>query len=225
MNTLIFDWDGTLADSIDNIVVAMQRAAVDVELPARTPREVRNIIGLALPDAVAVLYPDIEDPVWVQRVVDAYTDNYLLLEQQPSALFEGVHAALDTLRAEGFQLAVATGKTRRGLDRMLATHGLDNYFDATRCADETAGKPHPRMLEEILRELEVSPAEACMIGDSEFDIIMGHNAGVRPVAVTYGAMTEQQLLRCRPVHCVDTFDEFHGWALPQFRASQITEVL
>lgn len=225
MNTLIFDWDGTLADSIDNIVVAMQRAAVDAGLPVRTPREVRDIIGLALPDAVAVLYPDIEDPLWVQRVIDAYTDNYLLLEQQPSALFAGVHAALDTLRAEGFHLAVATGKTRRGLDRMLATHDLDNYFDVTRCADETAGKPHPRMLEEILRELEVSPAEACMIGDSEFDIIMGHNAGVRPVAVTYGAMTEQQLLRCRPVHCVNTFDEFHGWVLPQFRASQITEVL
>lgn len=225
MNTLIFDWDGTLADSIDNIVVAMQRAAVDAGLPVRTPREVRDIIGLALPDAVAVLYPDIEDPLWVQRVIDAYTDNYLLLEQQPSALFAGVRAALDTLRAEGFHLAVATGKTRRGLDRMLATHDLDNYFDVTRCADETAGKPHPRMLEEILRELEVSPAEACMIGDSEFDIIMGHNAGVRPVAVTYGAMTEQQLLRCRPVHCVNTFDEFHGWVLPQFRASQITEVL
>lgn len=225
MNTLIFDWDGTLADSIDNIVVAMQRAAVDVGLPVRTPREVRDIIGLALPDAVAVLYPDIEGPLWVRRVIDAYTDNYLLLEQQPSALFEGVHAALDTLRAEGFKLAVATGKTRRGLDRMLVTHDLDNYFDVTRCADETAGKPHPRMLEEILGELDVSPAEACMIGDSEFDIIMGHNAGVRPVAVTYGAMTEQQLLRCRPVYCVDTFDDFHSWALPQFRASQITEVL
>lgn len=225
MNTLIFDWDGTLADSIDNIVVAMQRAAVDVDLPVRTPREVRDIIGLALPDAVAVLYPDIQDPLLAQRVIAAYTDNYLLLEQQPSALFEGVRAALDTLRAEGFHLAVATGKTRRGLDRMLGTHGLDDYFDVTRCADETAGKPHPRMLEEILRELQVTAAEACMVGDSEFDIIMAHNAGVRPVAVTYGAMTPQQLLRCQPAHCVDTFDEFHGWALPQFRARQITEVV
>lgn len=225
MNTLIFDWDGTLADSIDNIVTAMQRAAVDVDLPVRTPRQVRDIIGLALPDAVAVLYPGLDDPQQVQRVVEAYTDNYLLLEQQPSALFEGVHGALDALRAEGFLLAVATGKTRRGLDRMLASHDLDNYFDATRCADETAGKPHPRMLEEILGELGVQAADACMVGDSEFDIIMGHNAGVLPVAVTYGAMTEEQLLRCQPGHCVDTFDEFHGWAMPRFRASQFTGVL
>lgn len=224
MNTLIFDWDGTLADSIDNIVVAMQRAALDVDLPVRTPRQVRDIIGLALPEAVAVLYPDSEAS-YIQLIAEAYTDNYLTLEQQPSALFEGVYGALDALRSTGFHLAVATGKTRRGLDRMLATHGLQDYFDVTRCADETAGKPHPRMLEEILCELDVAAAQACMIGDSEFDIIMGHNAGVRPVAVTYGAMTEQQLLRCRPVHCVDTFEEFHGWVLPQFRASQITEVL
>ena len=224
MNTLIFDWDGTLADSIDNIVVAMQRAAVDAGLPVRSPREVRDIIGLALPEAVQVLYPEVES-VPARQMVDAYTDNYLVLEQQPSALFEGVRTALDTLRSTGFHLAVATGKTRRGLDRMLATHGLDTYFDVTRCADETIGKPHPRMLEEILHELDVGAAQACMVGDSEFDIIMGHNAGVRPVAVTYGAMTEQQLLRCRPAHCVDTFAEFHGWALPQFRASQFTEVL
>lgn len=225
MNTLIFDWDGTLADSIDNIVMAMQRAAADLDLPVRASREVRDIIGLALPDAVAVLYPRIEDPLLVQRVIEAYTDNYLRLEQQPSALFDGVHGALDALRAEGFHLAVATGKTRRGLDRMLASHDLENYFDVTRCADESAGKPDPRMLKEILHELGVSATDACMVGDSEFDMIMGHSAGVLPVAVTYGAMTQQQLMRCQPGHCVDTFDEFHGWALPRYRASQFTEVL
>lgn len=224
MNTLIFDWDGTLADSIDNIVVAMQRAAVDVELPVRSVREVRDIIGLALPDAVAVLYPDVADPLLASRLIQAYADNYLALERKPSALFEGVRAALDTLRVRGFHLAVATGKGRRGLDRMLAAHGLEGYFDVTRCADETAGKPHPLMIEEILAELDVTPADACMVGDSEFDIRMGHNAGVCPVAVTYGAMTHAQLLRCRPVHCVDSFDEFHGWALPRFRSSQLAGV-
>lgn len=225
MNTLIFDWDGTLADSIANIVTAMQRAAADVGLPVRTARQVKDIIGLALPDAVRVLYPTIGNPLLAQRVIEAYADNYLALERQPSSLFDGVRAALDGLRARGFYLAVATGKGRQGLDRMLATHDLQNYFDATRCADETAGKPDPRMLREILDELDVSSAQACMVGDSEFDIFMGHNAGVRPVAVTYGAMTEEQLLRCEPAHCVDTFDEFRSWALPQFNASQITEVL
>src|SRR5690606_14674742 len=129
------------------------------------------IIGLALPDAVAVLYPQIEDPLQAQRVIEAYGDNYLALEQQPSRLFDGVRVALDELRAEGFNLAVATGKGRRGLDRMLASHDLQGYFDVTRCADETAGKPDPKMLLEILDELEVSPAQACMVGDSEFDIL------------------------------------------------------
>lgn len=224
MNTLIFDWDGTLANSIDNIVVAMQRAAVDVELPVRSVREVRDIIGLALPDAVAVLYPGLGDPVLAERLIQAYADNYLTLEQNPSPLFGGVRNALDALRGCGFNLAVATGKGRRGLDRMLGTHGLEDYFDVTRCADETAGKPHPRMIEEILAELDVTPTDACMVGDSEFDILMGHNAGVCSVAVTYGAMTHEQLLRSRPVHCVDSFDEFHGWALPQFRSSQLVGV-
>lgn len=224
MNTLIFDWDGTLANSIDNIVVAMQRAARDVNLPVCSVREVRDIIGLALPDAVVVLYPELDDPALAKQLIQAYADNYLALEQNPSPLFEGVRGALDTLRDRGFHLAVATGKGRRGLDRMLATHGLEGYFDITRCADETAGKPHPLMIEQILAELEVTPAEACMVGDSEFDILMGHNAGVCPVAVTYGAMTHAQLLRCQPVHCVDSFDEFHGWVLPRFRAGQLTEV-
>src|SRR5690554_4604159 len=224
MNTLIFDWDGTLADSINNIVTAMQRAAVDVALPVCSVREVRDIIGLALPDAVAVLYPELDQPLLAQRLIEAYAENYLALERDPSPLFEGVHVALDALRARGFHLAVATGKGRRGLDRMLASHDLEDYFDVTRCADETAGKPHPRMIEEILGELGVAPTDACMVGDSEFDILMGHNAGVCSVAVTYGAMTHEQLLRSRPVHCVDSFDEFHGWALPQFRSSQLVGV-
>ncbi len=224
MNTLIFDWDGTLADSISNIVIAMQRAAVDVGLPACSEREVRDIIGLALPDAIAVLYPALDDPTLVGLLLQAYADNYLELERKPSALFEGVRSALDELRAKGFYLAVATGKGRKGLDRMLGVHGLENYFDATRCADETAGKPDPLMIEEILQQLDVSADGACMIGDSSFDLLMAHNAGVRSVAVTYGAMAHEQLMRCEPAHYVDSFDEFYGWVMPQYRASQQTGV-
>ena len=224
MNTLIFDWDGTLADSISNIVVAMQRAAVDDDLPVCSVREVRDIIGLALPDAIAVLYPRLDDPALAALLLQAYADNYLALEATPSALFDGVLPALDALRAKGFYLAVATGKGRKGLDRMLAVHGLETYFDATRCADETAGKPDPLMVEEILQQLGVTAAGACMIGDSSFDMLMAHNAGVRSVAVTYGAMTHEQLMRCEPAHYVDSFDEFHGWVMPQFRASQQTGV-
>lgn len=224
MNTLIFDWDGTLADSVGNIVAAMQRAAVDVGLPACSEREVRDIIGLALPDAIAVLYPYLNDPARAALLLQAYADNYLVVERTPSELFAGVRSALDDLRAKGFYLAVATGKGRKGLDRMLGVHGLESYFDATRCADETAGKPDPLMLDEILRELDVSADAACMVGDSSFDLLMAKNAGVCSVAVTYGAMSLEQLQRCEPAHYVDSFDEFHGWVMPQYRASQQTKV-
>lgn len=224
MNTLIFDWDGTLADSISNIVIAMQRAAVDVGLPACSTREVQDIIGLALHDAINVLYPDLAEPDLATRLLQAYADNYVALEQEPSPLFTGVASALDALRSEGFYLAVATGKSRKGLDRMLAAHELEAYFDVTRCADETAGKPHPLMVREILQELDVSATSACMVGDSSYDMHMAHNAGVRSVAVTYGAMTYEQLISCEPDHHVDSFADFHVWALPQFRASQQIKV-
>lgn len=215
LRALIFDWDGTLVDSVANIVKAMHVAADSVGLQRCTDLEVKNIIGLGLPEAIATLYPRLE-PGRVEDLRAAYSHSYLHIEQQASPLFVGVTAGLEECRRRGFKLAVATGKTRRGLDRVLAAQGLSDFFDVTRCADETASKPHPLMLEQILAELELSPSEAMMLGDSEFDLRMAAAAGVRSVAVGYGAQPREHLLRCAPERCIDDFQEFCSWVIPQF---------
>ncbi|QIB52426.1 HAD-IA family hydrolase [Pseudomonas sp. OIL-1] len=223
-NTLIFDWDGTLVDSVEKIVEAMQVAADEVGLLVPAAGAVRGIIGLGLPEAIATLYPELDDPSRAAALKQAYSDCYIRLELTPSPMFEGVMNTLDACRKQGFNLAVATGKSRRGLQRILAQHGLTDYFDATRCADETASKPHPLMLREILAQLDVAPEQALMVGDSEFDMHMARNAGMAGVAVSYGAQSREQLLCCDPVHCIDEFIEFHGWVMPRYGARQTIEV-
>ncbi|MCL5041026.1 MAG: HAD-IA family hydrolase [Gammaproteobacteria bacterium] len=213
LKTLIFDWDGTLANSIEKIVISMQRAADELRLPPVSTQAIRGIIGLGLPEAIAVLYPDMDDPRRVDRLGEAYGRHYLALEEQPSPLFEGVRDALDTFRRAGFKLAVATGKKRRGLARVLDQHGLGDFFDATRCADETLSKPDPLMLAQILYQLDTPSEQALMLGDSVFDLQMAHNAGVRPVAVSYGAMSREQLMACEPEHCLDAFSDFYHWVM------------
>ncbi|HDZ57582.1 MAG TPA: HAD family hydrolase [Pseudomonas xinjiangensis] len=224
LNTLIFDWDGTLVDSIQKIVTAMQFAAEHVGLPALEAQAVRDIIGLGLPEAVAALYPDLQDASLKAELVRAYGVHYVRLEETPSPMFAGVVESLESLREKGFKLAVATGKSRRGLDRILAQHGMSDYFDATRCADETASKPHPLMLEQIMQQLQTAPAEALMLGDSEHDLRMAQNAGIRSVAVSYGAQPREHLLSCSPDHCIDAFIDFHGWVMPQYGARPTVEV-
>lgn len=213
LRALIFDWDGTLANSVEKIVLSMQRAADDLGLTPLPADAVRGIIGLGLPEAIAVLYPQLEDAAQVERLGRAYGRHYLALEEEPSPLFPGVREALDAFRAAGFHLAVATGKKRRGLDRVLASHQLTGFFDATRCADETASKPDPMMLRQILQQLDTPAGQALMLGDSVFDLQMAHNAGVRPVAVSYGAMSREALLACTPEHCLDAFVEFRHWVM------------
>ncbi len=213
LQTLIFDWDGTLANSVEKIVLSMQRAADDIGLEPLSAPAVRGIIGLGLPEAIAVLYPDLDDPQRSEQLGAAYGQHYIKLEEVPSPLFDGVREALDTFRSAGLRLAVATGKKRRGLARVLEKHGLADFFDATRCADETASKPDPMMLAQILYQLD-TPAEcAIMLGDSVFDLQMAHNAGVRPIAVSYGAMSREQLMACQPEHCLDAFSDFYHWVM------------
>lgn len=215
LDTLIFDWDGTLANSIERIVTAMQVAAAELRLPALDGEQVRGIIGLGLPEAIAVLYPGLVGEPRAQELARGYSAHYRRLDSTPSPLFDGVLDVLERFRREGFQLAVATGKGRAGLERILAAHGLSHYFDATRCADETASKPDPRMLHEILQACDSMAGRALMVGDSEFDIQMAHNAGMPAVAVSYGAQSREQLALSRPAHCIDRFDELYGWVLAQ----------
>lgn len=213
IQTLIFDWDGTLSDSVGHIVKAMVGAAESLDLPSPGEQAVRNIIGLALPEAVATLYPDMQDAQLAEALARAYSLQYLALEERPAPLFDGVRDALENFRLAGFKLAVATGKGRQGLSRVLQSHALTNFFDITRCADECPSKPHPRMLEEILNHLETPASRAVMLGDSEFDIRMARNARVRAVAVSYGAQSREHLLQSGPEHCIDAFSEFPGWVM------------
>ena len=207
---LIFDWDGTLADSIGRIVESMHAASDRTGFARRDDLAVKGIIGLGLPEAIRSLYPEIGD----QELVvfrRHYADHYIALEAEPSPLFDGVLDTLQAFRAEGYHLAVATGKARRGLDRVLKAHGWEDYFDVTRAADETASKPHPLMLEQILAHCEVRAEQALMVGDSSFDLQMARNAGMGSVAVSYGAQTIEALRAFEPRLTIDRFTELHAW--------------
>lgn len=208
---LIFDWDGTLVDSIGRIVESMRHAALGCELPARSDEQIKGIIGLGLPEAIASLYPDFVDDYQLALFRQHYSEYYLSLEQQPSRLFPGVAEALQAFREQGFQLAVATGKSRAGLDRVLQGRDWQDYFDITRCADETASKPHPLMLEEILAHCRVEPSRALMVGDSTFDLDMANNAGIDAVGVGYGAQSVDILRRSSPRLIIEHFSELQGW--------------
>nr|WP_217450596.1 HAD-IA family hydrolase [Pseudomonas lini] len=207
---LIFDWDGTLADSIGRIVESMHVASERSGFQLRDDFAVKGIIGLGLPEAIRTLYPEIGDTELI-AFRQHYADHYIASEAVPSPLFEGVIESLEAFRVEGYHLAVATGKARRGLDRVLKSHGWEDYFDITRAADETASKPHPLMLEQILAHCEVRPEQALMVGDSSFDLQMARNAGMDSVAVSYGAQSIDALKLFEPRLAIDRFSELHAW--------------
>jgi phosphoglycolate phosphatase len=207
---LIFDWDGTLADSIGRIVTAMQVAAQRSGRPERNAPAVKGIIGLGLPEAILTLYPDMT----AEQVIafrQHYADVYIAMDAEPSPLFAGVKESLEAFREQGYRLAVATGKARRGLDRVLGAHGWEDFFDITRAADETASKPDPLMLNQILAHCDVRPDQALMVGDASFDLLMARNAGIDSVAVGYGAQSMERLLTFEPRLAIGSFPELRAW--------------
>lgn len=207
---LIFDWDGTLIDSAARIISSFQGGARELGYPVPPDDAVRNIIGLGLSEAINEVMPEL-DAAQNDALAKAYSRHYLEIDQTPTALFHAVEEGLWSLRDQGFRLAVATGKSRRGLDRVLSETGLGALFEITRCADETRSKPHPLMLEQILSETATRPDAALMIGDSVYDMDMALNAGVDAVAVTYGVHEPSRLQQSRPTHQVDSFVEFVDW--------------
>ena len=207
---IILDWDGTLVDSTAHIVKIMRRAAASTGLPVPAPDAVRHIIGLGLPEAVRCLYPDI-DSHRVSELCEAYSHCYMNACESPPPLFPGVLEGLEQMRAEGLLLAIATGKSRRGLERELNARSMGEYFHISRCADETTSKPHPRMLREILKETGKSQREAVMVGDTLHDMKMARNAGVRAVAVTYGAHSREDLQAFEPDLLADDFCTILDW--------------
>jgi len=203
---VIFDWDGTVMDSTGRIIACMHQAGADLCLPVLEDDAVREIIGLGLPEALRTLYPGIgdRDP---ERMRERYAVHFVAAEASPSRLYPGARETLAALRAAGLRLAVATGKSRKGLDRVWASSGLGDSFDASRCADETHSKPHPAMVTELLTELGVAPERALVVGDTSFDLQMARDAGVDRVAVSYGAHPVDRLMNFHPLAVID--------ALPQ----------
>lgn len=206
----IFDWDGTLIDSAACIVRAMQVAADEMQLAALSDAEVQNIIGLGLPEAILALYPD-RDEATRHELKLGYARHYIAMNEQPAALFPHVAATLQYLKERGHLLAVATGKSRRGLQRVLEQLDMLDFFHATRCADETQSKPHPQMLHELLSELEMPVHHAVMIGDTEYDMAMAQQAGMARIGVDYGAHAQERLLRYEPEMILSRFEHLLNW--------------
>lgn len=206
---LIFDWDGTLMDSAGVIVDSIQRACEDIGRAAPSERASRQIIGLGLIQALQTLLPDLPADDY-PRLVERYRHHYLGRDAD-LPLFAGVAGGIRDLHARGFRLAVATGKSRIGLERALETSGLGDWFAATRCADQTHSKPHPAMVLELIDELDADPARTLVIGDTSHDLLMASNAGVASLGVTYGAHEAGDLHPHAPLALMDSFAEVYAW--------------
>jgi len=208
---LVFDWDGTLMDSTAVIAGSLQAACADLGLPVPSEERARHIIGLGLHDAMRHVLPDVPPMIYPQ-VVERYRVHFVSREQS-APLFAGVEEMLKTLQASGHLLAVATGKSRRGLDRVLERTGLKSLFDATRCGEEAASKPAPEMLYELQAELGVNKAATLMIGDTTHDLQMALNAGCASVGVSYGAHEPAAFDSLRPRFVAHSVPELHAWLL------------
>ncbi len=185
-SVIIFDWDGTLVDSTARIVDSMQMAAAEVGLPKLTDYAIQQIIGLGLPEALRVLWPLISD-AQLQKMRAQYSANFSNHSRIHVDFFPTAHDFFEQLKGLGYVLAVATGKTRKGLDEMLDGMAVRDVFAITRCADETTSKPDPHMLVEILSELNLSPEQALMVGDTSFDLDMAKAINMDSVGMTHGA--------------------------------------
>lgn len=208
---LIFDWDGTLSDSAGQIVRAMQFAIIGLKLPPRSDESIRELIGLGLNEALGRLYPEI-DLDELRKLLDGYRAQWLSEGGGEAPLFAGVLDALTGLHARGYRLAVATGKSRRGLDRSLRHQaGLNRLISSSRTADETRSKPDPLMLTELLALEGLRPEQALMIGDTEYDVAMARAIGMPAVGVTCGVHDPERLRRAGAEALLDSVAQLPQW--------------
>lgn len=208
---VVFDWDGTLFDSTALIVRCMQAAARDLGLAEPSDERAAYVIGLGLHDALAHAMPGLPAERYPE-LGRRYRHHYLGAQHELS-LFAGTLEMLRLLKARNHWLAVATGKSRQGLDEALATAQLKGLFDATRTADETASKPHPLMLQELMRELGAEPERTVMIGDTTHDLQLARNAGVASVGVSYGAHEPEAFANFGPLAVAHSTAELQAWLL------------
>lgn len=206
---IVFDWDGTLMDSAAAIVVAIQRACRDLDMPEPDNASARRVIGLGLRDALAQAVPELASERYAE-LAERYRYHYLSRDHE-LRLFDGTAEMVSELRARGHTLAIATGKTRSGLNRALAQSGLEGWFHASRCADECQSKPSPDMLLELMHLCDADPERTLMIGDTTHDLQMARNAGVTAVAVSYGAHPIELLVGEQPAALAGSTAHLARW--------------
>ena len=202
VKVVIFDWDGTVMDSIGKIVNSVQLAAERLALPVPSEHAAKQIIGLSLDPAFKTLFPQCS-ATERELLAEHYKDVYSNVDRTPTPLFNGAEHVFCSLRQRGYQLAVATGKARRGLDRMFAETKTGHHFVTSRCSDEAQSKPHPQMLEQILAELQLAPQQAVMIGDSRYDLMMAHSIGMHRIGVTHGVHSHNEFAPFLPHAVID----------------------
>ena len=217
---IVFDWDGTLMDSAARIVASLRAAGAEMGLAELDEATLRNVIGLGMREAVLTLHPALNEAD-IARFTDCYRHHFLVACPTPTELFEGVHELFDALSKTDIRLAVATGKSRKGLDRVLAETQCSHYFHASRTADETCSKPDPRMLLEIIEELDVAPDKTLMVGDTEYDLAMAQQVGAFSLAVSYGVHESHRLQRYNPLACLDSVADLHQWMSEQVIAPRL----
>jgi phosphoglycolate phosphatase len=207
---IVFDWDGTIMDSEATIVCCLAAAATDMGIDPPAIEVAREIIGLGMEEVAKVLFPAASA---TQRslFIERFRSHYLQQDSTQVDFFPGVQTGLAELVERGYLLAVATGRPRRGLDRLLAQSGLAALFAASRCADECLSKPHPHMLQELLAQTGTAPNRTLMVGDTVYDMEMARTAGVDRLAVSYGVHDRARLLAHGPVACVNSFAELCRW--------------
>ncbi len=208
---IAFDWDGTLFDSTQIIVRCIQAAVKDVGGTVPTDKAAAYVIGLGLNQALAHAAPDV--PVDKYPLLGERYRRHYQAHANDLSLFEGVLPLLDALKARGYLLAVATGKSRHGLDEVLQTVQLKGMFDASRTADKTAGKPDPKMLYELMTELGATAQRTLMVGDTTHDLQMALNAGCPSLGVSYGAHTPEAFAALKPLHIAHSVQNMHDWLL------------
>lgn len=214
---IIFDWDGTLEDSGGDWVGMYQQLIQNLGLPERSPAHLRELVGWGVQDALARLFPDF-DPGGLRARLSRYRQRYGLPRPQPR-LFTGVWTALERLRQQGYVLAVATSKNRRTLDWAMAQTQTREFFQLTRCADESASKPAPNMIEDILLRTATEPEAAVMVGDTEYDMAMAQAAGIDSLAVQGGIHEATRLLTAGAMVVLDDVVAVPDWLAARQRSS------
>ncbi len=207
---VIFDWDGTLVDSASGIVACIQAAAADLQLPEKTSEEIKYVIGLGLSEMLNDLYPQLE-PLGLAKLVDRYRYHFFAGDQIHASLFDGARDVLEQLDKQGYYLAVATGKSRQGLNLAIEQLELEGLFIATRCAEETCSKPSPDMLLELIEFAALDASAVLMIGDTTYDIDMAKNANVMSIGVSCGSHEDSELLEHGALACLSDINELPAW--------------